>query len=45
MILKNFKELSFEIAHVDIFETSTSEIRRKLEIQKILINQLQKGLD
>jgi len=44
-ILKNFTELSFEIARVEIFETSTSEIRKKLEIQKILINQLQKGLD
>lgn len=44
-ILKNFRELSFEIARVEILESSTSEIRRKLEIQKILINQLQKGLD
>ncbi len=44
-LLKNFAELSFEIAYVEIFETSTSEIRKKLEIQKILINQLQKGLD
>ncbi len=43
--LKNFRELSFEIARVEILESSTSEIRRKLEIQKILINQLQKGLD
>jgi len=44
-LLKNFTELSFEIANVEIFETSTSEIHKKLEIQKTLINQLQKGLD
>jgi hypothetical protein len=43
--LKNFTELLFEIARVEIFESSTSEIRRKLEIQEILIYQLQKGLD
>ncbi len=44
-LLKNFTELSFEIAYVEILETSTSEIRRKLEIQKILIYQLRKELD
>ncbi len=43
-IFQNFVELSFEIDHAEVFHTATSEIRRKLEIQKMLINQLQNGL-
>jgi len=42
--MQNFEELSFEIDQTEVFDITTSEIRRKLEIQKILINELQKGL-
>ncbi len=42
--MQNFAELSFGIDHAEVFNTANTEIRRKLEIQKILINELEKGL-